>query len=101
MITTDSVFQRALSNMLTEAFDGPPGQLCVIGLREAAVDVRKRIVQKFRETMVRLRAAAEAGIQGAHGSRTRPSDPLTELQTSIFCNVDAVDKNDRRCVFVR
>ena len=26
MNTTDSVFQRALSNMLTEIFDGPPGQ---------------------------------------------------------------------------
>src|SRR5437762_11506435 len=26
MATTDSVFQRALSNMLTELFDGPPGQ---------------------------------------------------------------------------
>src|SRR5947209_16317052 len=26
MMTTDSVFQRALSNMLTEVFDGPPGQ---------------------------------------------------------------------------
>src|SRR5258706_14267570 len=26
MTTTDSVFQRALSNMLTELFDGPPGQ---------------------------------------------------------------------------
>lgn len=26
MTTTDSVFQRALSNMLTEVFDGPPGQ---------------------------------------------------------------------------
>ena len=26
MSTTDSVFQRALSNMLTELFDGPPGQ---------------------------------------------------------------------------
>jgi hypothetical protein len=26
MITTDSIFQRALSNMLTEIFDGPPGQ---------------------------------------------------------------------------
>ena len=26
MSTTDSVFQRALSNMLTEVFDGPPGQ---------------------------------------------------------------------------
>jgi hypothetical protein len=26
MSTTDSVFQRALSNMLTEIFDGPPGQ---------------------------------------------------------------------------
>ena len=26
MTTTDSVFQRALSNMLTEIFDGPPGQ---------------------------------------------------------------------------
>ena len=26
MATTDSVFQRALSNMLTEIFDGPPGQ---------------------------------------------------------------------------
>ena len=25
MISTDSVFQRALSNMLTEIFDGPPG----------------------------------------------------------------------------
>src|SRR5262249_39301462 len=25
MATTDSVFQRALSNMLTEIFDGPPG----------------------------------------------------------------------------
>ena len=25
MTTTDSVFQRALSNMLTEVFDGPPG----------------------------------------------------------------------------
>src|SRR5436190_13303606 len=25
MTTTDSVFQRALSNMLTEIFDGPPG----------------------------------------------------------------------------
>ena len=25
-MTTDSVFQRALSNMLTEIFDGPPGQ---------------------------------------------------------------------------
>ncbi len=26
MTTTDSVFQRALTNMLTEIFDGPPGQ---------------------------------------------------------------------------
>jgi hypothetical protein len=26
MSTTDSVFQRAVSNMLTEIFDGPPGQ---------------------------------------------------------------------------
>jgi hypothetical protein len=26
MTTTDSVFRRALSNMLTEIFDGPPGQ---------------------------------------------------------------------------
>jgi hypothetical protein len=26
MSTTDSIFQRALSNMLTEVFDGPPGQ---------------------------------------------------------------------------
>jgi hypothetical protein len=26
MTTTDSVFQRALVNMLTEIFDGPPGQ---------------------------------------------------------------------------
>jgi hypothetical protein len=26
MTTTDSVFQRALSNMLTEIFNGPPGQ---------------------------------------------------------------------------
>lgn len=26
MATTDSTFQRALSNMLTEIFDGPPGQ---------------------------------------------------------------------------
>ena len=26
MTPTDSVFQRALSNMLTEIFDGPPGQ---------------------------------------------------------------------------
>jgi hypothetical protein len=26
MTTTDSVFQRALANMLTEIFDGPPGQ---------------------------------------------------------------------------
>ena len=26
MTTTDSVFQRAMSNMLTEIFDGPPGQ---------------------------------------------------------------------------
>jgi hypothetical protein len=26
MTTTDSVFQRALSHMLTEIFDGPPGQ---------------------------------------------------------------------------
>ena len=26
MNTTDSVFQRALSDMLTEIFDGPPGQ---------------------------------------------------------------------------
>src|SRR5437763_11806808 len=26
MSTTDSVFQRALSNLLTEIFDGPPGQ---------------------------------------------------------------------------
>jgi len=26
MTTTDSVFQRALSNMLTEIFEGPPGQ---------------------------------------------------------------------------
>jgi hypothetical protein len=26
MTATDSVFQRALSNMLTEIFDGPPGQ---------------------------------------------------------------------------
>ena len=26
MTITDSVFQRALSNMLTEIFDGPPGQ---------------------------------------------------------------------------
>ena len=25
-MTTDSVFQRALSNMLTEVFDGPPGE---------------------------------------------------------------------------
>ena len=25
-MTTDSVFQRALTNMLTEIFDGPPGQ---------------------------------------------------------------------------
>jgi len=25
MTTTDSIFQRALSNMLTEVFDGPPG----------------------------------------------------------------------------
>ncbi len=25
-MTTDSVFQRALANMLTEIFDGPPGQ---------------------------------------------------------------------------
>src|SRR5947208_7851119 len=25
MTTTDSVFQRALSNMLTEIFNGPPG----------------------------------------------------------------------------
>ena len=25
MATTDSIFQRALSNMLTEIFDGPPG----------------------------------------------------------------------------
>ena len=25
MTTTDSIFQRALSNMLTEIFDGPPG----------------------------------------------------------------------------
>ena len=25
-MTTDSVLQRALSNMLTEIFDGPPGQ---------------------------------------------------------------------------
>jgi hypothetical protein len=26
MTTSDSIFQRALSNMLTEIFDGPPGQ---------------------------------------------------------------------------
>src|SRR6478672_4255020 len=26
MVATDSIFQRALSNMLTEIFDGPPGQ---------------------------------------------------------------------------
>jgi hypothetical protein len=26
MTTTDSVFQSAVSNMLTEIFDGPPGQ---------------------------------------------------------------------------
>ena len=26
MANTDSIFQRALSNMLTEIFDGPPGQ---------------------------------------------------------------------------
>ena len=26
MTTSDSVFQRVLSNMLTEIFDGPPGQ---------------------------------------------------------------------------
>jgi hypothetical protein len=26
MTTTDSIFQRALSNMLAEIFDGPPGQ---------------------------------------------------------------------------
>jgi hypothetical protein len=26
MTTTDLVFQHALSNMLTEIFDGPPGQ---------------------------------------------------------------------------
>ena len=26
MTTTDAIFQRALSNMLTEIFDGPPGQ---------------------------------------------------------------------------
>jgi hypothetical protein len=26
MTTPDSIFQRALSNMLTEIFDGPPGQ---------------------------------------------------------------------------
>jgi hypothetical protein len=26
MTATDSVFQRALSNLLTEIFDGPPGQ---------------------------------------------------------------------------
>jgi hypothetical protein len=26
MTTTDSILQRALSNMLTEIFDGPPGQ---------------------------------------------------------------------------
>jgi hypothetical protein len=26
MTSTDSVFQRALSNMLTEVFDGPPGK---------------------------------------------------------------------------
>jgi hypothetical protein len=26
MITADSIFQRALSNMLVEIFDGPPGQ---------------------------------------------------------------------------
>jgi len=26
MTTTHAVFQRALSNMLTEIFDGPPGQ---------------------------------------------------------------------------
>src|SRR5262245_58916459 len=26
MTTTDSIFQRALSNMLTEIFEGPPGQ---------------------------------------------------------------------------
>jgi hypothetical protein len=26
MTTTDSIFQRAVSNMLTELFDGPPGQ---------------------------------------------------------------------------
>ena len=26
MIATDSIFQRAVSNLLTEVFDGPPGQ---------------------------------------------------------------------------
>ena len=26
MTTTDSIFQRALSDLLTEIFDGPPGQ---------------------------------------------------------------------------
>jgi len=26
MTPTDSVYQRAFSNMLTEIFDGPPGQ---------------------------------------------------------------------------
>src|ERR1044072_3096229 len=26
MTTTDSIFQQALSNMLTEIFEGPPGQ---------------------------------------------------------------------------
>jgi hypothetical protein len=30
MSTTDSVFQQALSNMLTEIFEGPPGQECYV-----------------------------------------------------------------------
>jgi hypothetical protein len=30
MTTTDSIFQRALSNMLTELFDGPPGQAAYV-----------------------------------------------------------------------
>jgi DinB superfamily len=30
MTTPDSVFQRALSNMLTEIFDGPPGQAAYV-----------------------------------------------------------------------
>lgn len=29
-MTTDSVFQRAVSNMLTEIFDGPPAQECYV-----------------------------------------------------------------------